>query len=95
MPSVFTVPSRTMRWCTPCEHLKHHNMVCSRLHGITCDYVCHHPEAHSWNEVIKDPKAAELAARLRARMVENGRMIGRRDQQPDWCPLRRKGEHGG
>jgi len=76
MPTTHNIPARVERHCEPCEHLKRENMLCSRLHGITCDYVCHHPGG--------------LPARLGLGM--SGRMIGRKDIQPEWCPLKKQGQ---
>lgn len=88
MPTTLNIPARHERHCEPCEHLKRENMLCSRLNGISCDYVCHHPEAHEWGKTPTDPKKAELMGQLRARLTESGRMIGRSDRQPQWCPMR-------
>ena len=53
MPTTIKIPARTERHCEPCEHLKRENMLCSRLHGISCDYVCHHPDAR-WGMIGRD-----------------------------------------
>lgn len=90
MPSIISKPARQERHCEPCEHLARENKLCSSLHGISCDYVCHHPEAHAWSELPTDPTEAQLMTRLRANMEKHGRMIGRCSQQPDWCPLLRE-----
>ena len=89
MPSTHKLPARTEHHCEPCEHLKRENMLCSRLHGISCDYVCHHPEANESGPLPSDPEKAARIGELRAKAKEHGRFIGRRDLQPSWCPLRR------
>lgn len=55
MPTTHNIPARTERRCEPCEHLKRENMLCSRLHGISCDYVCHHPK-FKWRMIGRDSK---------------------------------------
>jgi hypothetical protein len=55
MPSKINYPARTERHCEPCEHLKRENMLCSRLHGISCDYVCHHPDL-KWRMIGRNDK---------------------------------------
>lgn len=87
MPSIHKIAARTERRCEPCEHLKRENMLCSRLYGITCDYVCHHPDAHNFGPLPSDPAKAARLGELRSKTAEHGRMIGRTDLQPDWCPL--------
>lgn len=72
MPSTIKIPGRTERRCTPCEHLRAENMICSRLHGITCDYVCYHPR---------------YTVRGMIGLLPKGQFIGKQDVQPDWCPL--------
>lgn len=75
MPTKLNIPARTEHHCEPCIHLKRANMICSRLHGISCDYVCKHPNAYTQASPI---------------MMTHGRMIGRDDIQPEWCPLKAK-----
>lgn len=87
MPSTINHPARIERVCEPCEHLVRENILCSRLHGISCDFVCHHPGAHQWGELPSDQTEVKLMLRLRANMENHGRMIGKRSIQPDWCPL--------
>lgn len=65
-------------------------MLCSRLHGITCDYVCKHPEAFDDEPLSDDPKIAAKQGEIRGRLLEHGREIGTKDIQPNWCPLQRE-----
>lgn len=90
MPTTHNIPAKTERHCEPCEYLKRTNMLCSRLHGITCDYVCKHPEAFDDEPLSDDPKIAAKQGEIRGRLLEHGREIGQRDLQPTWCPLRRE-----
>jgi hypothetical protein len=90
MPTIHNIPARTERRCSPCEFLKQANMLCSRLHGITCDYLCHNPDAFDDTPLSTDPKIAAKQGAMRERMAKHGRMIGRDDIQPAWCPLRRE-----
>jgi hypothetical protein len=89
MPTTLNIPASMRHFCTPCEFLDRENTFCDRAHGITGDYICHHPEAFQWPPVPADFKEAELLARLRGKMEKNGRMIGRTEDQPSWCPLLR------
>lgn len=93
MPTTINIPARRERKCEPCEHLRRQNILCSRLHGISCDYACGHPEAFGPDPRLEDPAKAKLYGELVAHLKESGRVIGRNDKQPEWCPLRREDGH--
>lgn len=89
MPTTHKIPARIERRCEPCVHLKRTNMICSRLDGIKCDYTCGHHDCYSDRPLSNDPSIRDKQIVLRTRNAEHGRMIGRDDIQPEWCPLRR------
>lgn len=62
-------------------------MLCSRLHGITCDYLCKNPQAFDDTPLSDDPRIAAKQGEMRSKMSEHGRQIGSNDIQPTWCPL--------
>lgn len=90
MPTTYNIPSRTEHHCSPCEFLKQTNMICSRLHGITCDYVCKHPDCYGDEPLSEDLRIRDKQVVLRAQNAEHGRLIGDCDIQPDFCPLKRE-----
>lgn len=92
MPTTHNIPARTERRCRPCEHLKQTNMICSRLDGITCDYVCRHPDSFGDEPLSEDQAIRDKQVVMRASSAQHGRFIGRDDIQPQWCPLRREAE---
>lgn len=80
---------------TICGDCKHHVCVAS-FHvrsglGSWREYACMHPEA--WEPVASDtPAVAEARGRLRQMEADNnhgGRLIGRTDAAPAWCPFLR------
>lgn len=93
MPTTLKIPARTEHHCEPCAHLTRTNILCSRLHGITCDYVCKHPAVFDDEPLSADPKIAAKQGALRAQLLKYGRDIGQDDRQPEWCPLRRPPEN--
>lgn len=94
MPSAIRIPARTELRCYPCEHHK----LTGALH-VRCgeggyrQYACMHPAAFDDDRSFKpapDPEAEKLRQRLIGKLLEQGRDIGKTEEQPDWCPLRRK-----
>jgi hypothetical protein len=89
MPTTVNIPSRVERHCEPCEFLAKTNILCSRLDGISCDFLCKNPLAFDDTPLSNEPEVAAKQGEMRARMSQHGRFIGRDDIQPKWCPLLR------
>lgn len=55
------------------------------------DYNCMHPQAFDdLDAPLADPAKEQLRQRIIGRMQADGRSIGKTENQPDWCPLRRE-----
>ena len=81
MPTTFHIQARTEHRCEPC---KHHKLI-GAFHvrhgpGSWVEYACLHPDAY---------EGLTLRGRL---LFGAGRVIGRTERQPEWCPLLRLGE---
>ncbi len=87
MPTTFKIAAHTERRCEPCEFLKRTNMICSRLDGIKCDYLCMNSKCYGDLPVSKDETVAAKQISMRIKNAGHGRMIGKQDIQPSWCPL--------
>lgn len=59
------------------------------------DYNCMHPRAFDDmdRKPLVDPEKEKARQRLIGRLLEDGRHIGRTEEQPDWCPLKAGYEH--
>lgn len=91
MPTKFTIPEHRGTQCAPCEFHKCFNAFYGSDHSWR-DYNCMHPEAFDdiQEPLSSDPKIAAKQGALRAALLEHGRHIGKTEEQPAWCPLRRK-----
>lgn len=50
-----------------------------------------HPEAFDdVTQAMADPAKEAIRQRMIGAMAKEGRHIGRTEEQPDWCPLRRQ-----
>lgn len=87
MPTTIRIEPQTRRICAPCKHHKCVGMLHIRTGGGYREYVCEHPQAF---EPTEDVVLAQLNAHNLA--MDEGRYIGKTEQQPDWCPLNRDGE---
>lgn len=73
MPREFKIPSHTEHHCEPCEHHK----------CVGALYV------RSGNGSYKDYECRHPSLLHVVAGTEYGRMIGRTENQPDWCPLKK------
>lgn len=88
MPTNLTIPEHIKRVCTPCEHHK----CIAALHvrigsGGYREYACTHPDAF---EPTDNPLLAQMHGRLM--QMDGGRVIGKTENRPEWCPLFRNHE---
>lgn len=85
-PTTHTVPAHTRTTCGLCKYHVCTGALCTRIGpGGWREYTCTHPEA--WPEET-DPKKAEMRGHLKT--IERGRMIGRTEETPAWCPYLRE-----
>lgn len=86
-----TLTCRTcQRVCEPCEYHKLDGAFHARCgEGSWRMWSCTHPDAFHNLPLPEDPAKRAIALEMRARHQAEGRMIGRPDSQPQWCPLRR------
>jgi len=79
MPSIYKIPSRTEHHCEPCAFHKRTGALFVRCgEGSWIRYACTHPDAFS------------PPIRSRSMFAQEGRDIGKTEEQPDWCPLKRE-----
>jgi hypothetical protein len=62
-----------------------HNFV----HG---NYECTHPNAHEPLPAPKNADEARMLGEFEAILRKNGRNIGVKDSQPNWCPILNEGK---
>jgi len=89
-PTRFTIPSRVTTRCGICEYHQCHSSLCTRSGSSGWrDYACSHPDAFKGEEV---PGHEGLVAHIEAieRQSYGGRLIGRTEETPDWCPFLRE-----
>ncbi len=93
MPTKFEIPSRRVTHCAPCEFHK----LTGSLHvrcgeGSWRQYSCMNPQAFDDLDNVpqKDPEKEKLRQRMIGMMLTYGRDIGKTEEQPEWCPLRRE-----
>lgn len=91
-PRTFTIPARRETTCSTCKYHHCFGALCTRSgSGGYRDYSCKHPKA--WDSMPADtPKQAELRGQMREseRNMCGGRLIGRTEQTPEWCPYLRE-----
>jgi hypothetical protein len=85
MPHEFTIPAVLKRVCEPCEFHQCTGKLCGPPGGISwAQFQCTHPDAF---EKSDDDRVNVMQARHFT--IWGGRDIGRTEDQPEWCPLRR------
>ncbi len=90
MPTIHRIAARTERHCQPCEFHKLTGMLHVRCGpGGYREYACTHPHAFEPLPQRIDPAKALIIAKLQA-MNQDGRPIGKTENQPSWCPLKRE-----
>ena len=55
-------------------------------------YACMHPEAFDDMPLSDDRAIRDKQIEMRTRHMQHGRNIGKTENQPDWCPLRRESQ---
>ena len=93
MPLTLTIPARTETHCCPCEFHKLTGALHVRIGpGGWREYHCTHPDAYEFQKdgTPIDPKLIALQKEIDGIMQKEGRLIGRTEIQPAWCPLLRK-----
>jgi hypothetical protein len=90
MPTARQIPSHVERVCEPCEFHKMTGAFYGQPDNTWRRYACLHPGA-----IGPMPKGltAEQAAKwgaLNGRLLEHGRDIGKTENQPEWCPLKKR-----
>ena len=92
MPTKIEIPRRVETHCQPCLYHK----LTSSFHvrsgpGSYREYACEHPDAflfrHDGTEI--DIKTRDLQAEIQRLQEREGRYIGKTENQPNWCPLKR------
>ena len=92
MPTKHNIPSRIENHCEPCEFHKCTGSLHVRIGpGGWREYSCTHPKAFEPLPPQTDPEKARMYGRLEA-MQKDGRNIGKTENQPEWCPLKRATE---
>jgi hypothetical protein len=90
VPSKYTIPSRTETHCAPCEFHKCTGALCGPAGGNSWRrYSCFHPDAFGDLKRPEDETLRDKFNAMVARMLHHGRDIGKTEEQPNWCPLRR------
>lgn len=90
MPSTYQIAARTETQCEPCKYHKCVNAFYGADHSWR-DYNCMHPKAFDGTETepLNDAEKEQVRQRLIGRLLEDGRHIGKTEQIPSWCPLKR------
>lgn len=88
-PTRYSFPRRSETRCGTCKYHECHSALCTRIGpGGWRDYACSHPDAFKDEEVAGHPG---LVAHVEAieRQSYGGRLIGRTEATPEWCPFLR------
>jgi hypothetical protein len=91
-PTTYTIPAQRVTSCGICEYHKCIGALCTRIGpGGWREYACMHPEAFE-PVTDGDPEIAAQRGELRGMlksMAGGGRIIGKTEATPDWCPFLR------
>jgi hypothetical protein len=95
MPTKHSIPSRVENHCEPCEFHKCIGALYVRVGpGGWKEYSCSHPGAFDDpdEKPLADAGKEQIRQRLIGSMLKEGRHIGKTEQQPSWCPLKRSSQ---
>lgn len=90
-PRKFTLPRRTVTECGACKyHVCHSSFHTRSGSGSWRDYACSHPDAFKDESLVgvAPEENAALVAHIAAieKQSYGGRLIGRTEATPKWCP---------